>query len=117
MPTDTLSTPLHPQVQALIDAADPRRPKLYELAPEAARAQAAGVAALIGRGPEVATVDDVVIAVRGETIPARLYAPRRSQATVVWFHGGGWVIGGLDTHDAMCRTLANAGQCRVVSVA
>jgi acetyl esterase len=61
MPTDTLRSSLHPQVQAFIDAADPRRPKLYELAPEAARAQAAGVAALIGPGPDVATVDDVAI--------------------------------------------------------
>jgi acetyl esterase len=117
MPTDTLSKPLHPQVQAFLDAADPRRPKLYELEPEAARAQAAGAAALIGPGPEVASVDEIVIAVGDGTIPARVYAPERSQATIVWFRGGGWVIGGLDTHDAMCRTLANAADCTVVSVA
>jgi acetyl esterase len=117
MPTDTLSKTLHPQVRAFIDAADPRRPKLYELTPEAARAQTAGVVALIGQGPDVATVDDIVIAVRDGTIPARVYAPERSHATIVWLHGGGWVIGGLDTHDAMCRTLANAAHCTVVSVA
>src|SRR5262245_13467746 len=117
MPIDTLSKTLHPQVQAFVDAADPRRPKLYELTPEEARAQTAGVAALIGRGPDVATVDDIAIAVRDGTIPARVYAPERSQGTIVWFHGGGWVIGGLDTHDAMCRTLANAADCTVVSVA
>jgi acetyl esterase/lipase len=62
-------------------------------------------------------VHDVVIPVRGATIPARIYAPRRSRGTVVWFHGGGWVVGGLDTHDAMCRTLADATRCTVVSVA
>ena len=117
MPIDTLSSTLHPQVQAFIDAADPRRPRLYELEPAAARAQVAGVVALIGPGPDVATVDDVVIAVRDGTVPARVYAPERSHATIVWFHGGGWVIGGLDTHDAMCRTLANAAHCTVVSVA
>jgi acetyl esterase/lipase len=117
MPTETLSKPLHPQVQAFIDAADSSRPKLHELEPAAARAQAAGVADLIGQGPDVANVDDVVIPVRDGTIPARVYAPQRSHATVVWFHGGGWVIGGLDTHDAMCRTLAHAAQSTIVSVA
>jgi acetyl esterase len=104
-------------VQAFIDAADPRRPRLYELPPAVARDQAAGLAALIGDGPDVATVTDVGIAVGDATIPARVYAPQRSDATVVWFHGGGWVIGGIDTHDAMCRTLANAARSTVVSVA
>ena len=113
----TIRHPLHPQMQAFIDEADPRRPKLYELEPAAARAQAAGAVALIGPGPAVATVRDVGIPAGDVTIPARVYEPDESQGTIVWFHGGGWVIGGLDTHDAMCRTLANAAHCTVVSVA
>ena len=117
MTYETTRRPLHPQVQAFIDQADPRRPRLYELDPAAARAQAAGVAALIGPGPAVAAVRDVGIPAGDATIPARIYRPDESQGTVVWFHGGGWVIGGLDTHDAMCRTLANAAHCTVVSVA
>jgi acetyl esterase/lipase len=117
MTYETIRRPLHPQVQAFIDAADPRRPKLYELQPAAARAQAAGVAALIGPGPAVAAVRDVGIPAGDVTIPARVYGSDESQGTIVWFHGGGWVIGGLDTHDAMCRTLANAAHCTVVSVA
>ena len=117
MAIENIALPLHPQVRAFISAADPSRAKLHELEPEAARAQAAGVVSLIGPGPEVADVHDVVIPVRGATIPARIYAPRRSRGTVVWFHGGGWVVGGLDTHDAMCRTLADATRCTVVSVA
>jgi acetyl esterase len=83
------------------------------MTPAAARADAAGLAALIGRGPDVAGVHDVAIG----PLPARVYAPADPLATVVWFHGGGWVIGGLETHDAMCRTLANAAQATVVSVA
>jgi acetyl esterase len=106
--------PLHPQVQALVDAAGPHSPQLHELAPAAARARASGLAALIGPGPDLARVDDVVIA---GTIPARVYAPDDPRATVIWFHGGGWVICGLDTHDAMCRTLARAARSTVVSVA
>jgi len=120
MTYETIRRPLHPQVQAFIDQADPRRPKLYELEPAAARAQAAGAVALIGPGPAVATVRDVAIPAGDVTIPAipaRVYEPGGSQGTIVWFHGGGWVIGGLDTHDAMCRTLANAAHCTVVSVA
>jgi len=117
MTSETIRRPLHPQVQAFIDEADPRRPKLYELEPAAARAQAAGAVALIGPGPAVATVRDVGIPAGDVTIPARVYEPDESQGTIVWFHGGGWVIGGLDTHDAMCRTLANAAHCTVVSVA
>ena len=58
MTNETIRRPLHPQVQAFIDEADPRRPKLYELEPAAARAQAAGAVALIGPGPAVATVRD-----------------------------------------------------------
>ena len=117
MTFETTMRPLHPQVQAFIDEADPSRPKLYELEPVAARAQAAGAAALIGPGPAVASVRDVGIPAGDVTIPARVYGPAGSQGTIVWFHGGGWVIGGLDTHDAMCRTLANAAHCTVVSVA
>jgi acetyl esterase len=89
----------------------------YDKTPLQARDEAAGLAALIGRGPDVAQVHDEAIPVRGATIPARVYAPERPEATIVWFHGGGWVIGGLDTHDAMCRTLANAARSTVVSVA
>jgi acetyl esterase len=117
MANENIALALHPQVKAFIGTADPSRPKLHELEPEAARAQAAGVVSLIGPGPEVADVHDVVIPVRGATIPARIYAPRRSRGTLVWFHGGGWVVGGLDTHDPMCRTLADAARCTVVSVA
>src|SRR5262245_2509479 len=117
MSIEPTALPLHPQVKGVISATDPSRPKLHELEPEAARAQAAGVVARIGPGPEVADVDDVGIPVRDATIPARIYAPRRSGGTVVWFHGGGWVVGGLDTHDSMCRTLAAAARCTVVSVA
>jgi acetyl esterase len=75
------------------------------------------MAGLIGPGPAVAAVRDVGIPAGDATIPARVYSPDESQGTIVWFHGGGWVIGGLDTHDAMCRTLANAARCTVVSLA
>ena len=56
----------------------------------------------------------------GGVLPARLYSPDKAPTGLlpglVFFHGGGLVAGSLDTHDAMCRTLAAAAACRVVSV-
>lgn len=57
---------------------------------------------------------------RGE-IPLRLYRPLGSAAGeyvpgLVYFHGGGWLLGGLDSHDGICRILANGARCTVVSV-
>ena len=56
----------------------------------------------------------------GATIPLRLYrgaATSRGEIlpAFVYFHGGGWVIGNIDTHDSLCRYLANAARCIVVS--
>jgi acetyl esterase len=57
----------------------------------------------------------------GGTIPLRLYRPMGSQAAdvlpvLVYYHGGGWVIGDLDTHDVLCRELCNGSGCAVVAV-
>jgi acetyl esterase len=57
----------------------------------------------------------------GSDIPIRIYWPRAAQAAellpvLVWFHGGGFVIGDLDTHDSACRLLANRADCMVVAV-
>jgi acetyl esterase len=57
----------------------------------------------------------------GAEIPLRLYrgvtpASGDLLPALVYFHGGGWVIGDLDTHDSLCRHLANAARCAVVSV-
>lgn len=50
-------------------------------------------------------------------VPARLYVPRQdSDALLVWFHGGGWVIGELDTYESVCRVLAEKAGVRVLSV-
>jgi acetyl esterase len=111
-------TPLHPQVTAFLEmAAEMGLPRLYELDPVAARAQVEQMEPVIGPGPEVATVEDIAIPVGDGEIPGRRYAPERSNATIVWFHGGGWVVAGLGSHDAMCRILANAAEATVVSVA
>jgi acetyl esterase len=70
------------------------------------------------RSEEVASVDDRTIPGPAGAIPVRVYRP--SDATglpvIVYFHGGGWTIGSLETHDNSCRALTNAVDCVVVSV-
>ena len=66
------------------------------------------------RGPAVATVETIAI---DTSVRARVYAiSAEPNGTILFLHGGGFVIGSLETHDAMCRTLAVAGGARVVAV-
>jgi acetyl esterase len=72
--------------------------------------------------PELKSVQALAIPSPAGPIPARLYAPRTLRQTgglapgLVFFHGGGWVIGNLDSHDVVCRTLAHEGELIVISV-
>jgi acetyl esterase len=108
---------LHPQVAAFLAEAEASgEPPLYELSPADARAQVDQIIDEIGPGPELANVSEVRIDLGEGSIPGRVYEPGGADAELVWFHGGGWVLAGLDTHDAMCRMLANASGCRITSV-
>jgi len=104
---------LHPQAQMIVDAfTSLGLPSLDTLEPAEAREQM--------RSRRVPT-DDVVheIAdVDADGVPCRMYRPssRTDLPVLVYLHGGGWVIGDLDTHDAPCRSLANASGCAVLSV-
>ncbi|HSD53682.1 MAG TPA: alpha/beta hydrolase, partial [Burkholderiales bacterium] len=71
--------------------------------------------------PEVARVADLRASGPAGDIPVRLYRPLGSPdgeplPVLVYFHGGGWTIGDLDTHDVPCREFANLARCAVVSV-
>jgi acetyl esterase len=71
--------------------------------------------------PAVAQVEDLQIEGLHGPIGLRWYRPAGSLATeqlpgLVYLHGGGWVIGDLDTHDTLCRELANRARCAVVAV-
>ena len=70
---------------------------------------------------EVARVDDRVVPGPGGDVPVRVYTPAEAvggdaAALLLWLHGGGWVIGDLDTADATARALANRSGAVVVSV-
>jgi acetyl esterase len=82
------------------------------------RAGLAALPALFGDPEEVTLVQEQTVdGARGE-IPVRIYQPGRAGpfGALVWFHGGGFVIGSLDTHDHVCRELANRAECIVVAV-
>jgi acetyl esterase len=108
---------LHPQAKAFLAGIEASgAPPLYELTPEEARAGTRMMTELIGDGPQIATVEDFTIATTAGEISARRYVPENAPATILWIHGGGWVVCDLNTHDAVCRILAKSSGCRVIAV-
>ncbi|MGH2975889.1 MAG: alpha/beta hydrolase [Solirubrobacterales bacterium] len=88
---------------------------------EQARAENREEAPILSGPPQpMARVEAVTIPGPAGDLPARLYvalgAPRPPQPLLVYYHGGGWVIGDLDTHDGACRFLAEHSGCRVLSI-
>jgi acetyl esterase len=109
--------PLHPQAKAFLAGIEASgAPPLHELSPEEARAATGMITELMGAGPRVATVEDFTIATTAGEIGARHYEPEDAAGTILWMHGGGWVICDLDTHDAVCRLLASTSGCRLIAV-
>jgi acetyl esterase len=81
-------------------------------------AKADAMAALSGPVQEVARVEDRTIPGPAQPIPIRTYWPSTAHnlPALVYYHGGGWVIGTLDSIDRSCRALANASGCVLISV-
>jgi acetyl esterase len=84
-----------------------------------ARAQLELRRTLAGPGVSGVRTREVDIPADGDPVPARLYEPvslAPGSPLLVYFHGGGWVIGSVETHDPVCRYLARNAQVRVLSV-
>ena len=109
---------LHRDARQFLDVlAGSDAPPLTSITPAEAREGSAFFVDLIGAGPDVAVVRDIEIPGPNGVIPARLYEPTQNPVgTVVYYHGGGWVLGCLDEFDAVCQALAVASGARVVSV-
>ena len=109
---------VHPQAQQILDGkAASGAPPLWELAPDEARAGVEANNAMIPAGPDIESVRDIVIPSQAGGMPARVYSPSASApGLVVYYHGGGWVVGSLDGWDSSVRALAVASGCDVVSV-
>jgi acetyl esterase len=115
---------LHPHAKALLDMMVERGiPPTHTLTPADARAFYRERRAVTQPDPpDIGEVRDLSATGPQGPIPLRLYHPeaaaRRAKAppVLVYFHGGGWVIGDLDTHDTLCRQLALASGVAVVAV-
>lgn len=114
---------LDPQVAAFIaKAIAAGTPPYWQLSPPAARQLFRDTRAAVSPpAPPVSRVDDLAMPGPGGPLRLRHYRPSRSPVSavlpvLVYFHGGGWVIGDLDTHDIACRLYANTAGCAVVSV-
>jgi acetyl esterase len=111
--------PLHPSAAAIL----PLMQQGLELTPDTtpddvrARLAAASVSGMMPV-PEVHAVEDRVVPGSGGDVPVRIYRPSAAPTlpVILWFHGGGWVLGSIDTHDNHCRHLARDVGAIVVSV-
>ena len=112
--------PLNSQVEALLQfMADQPLLDFDQSSPADVRA-AYDQSVMQGEPPKVAVVTDVLLPLEGRTLQGRLYVPEGAEDTpplTLYFHGGGWVIGTLDTHDATCRAIAQKSQSAVLSIA
>jgi acetyl esterase len=112
--------PMHPQAQTMLDVMSEFGLVINESTDPIAIRQAIEEFAKAGRAAAepVAYVEDRTVPGPAGEIPVRAYRPSDEPAlpVLVWFHGGGWTIGSLETHDLSCRSLANAVGCIVVSV-
>jgi acetyl esterase len=114
--------PLDPLVKAFLDQmkAVPG-PKMSEAGPEVARATFDGLMQMVGpKDVPVGGTRNVVVPSATGGIPIRVYSPVASgnepMPALVYYHGGGFVIGNIESHDGLCRMMANEGGFRVISV-
>jgi len=114
---------LDPHVRAFLDViAAAGGPRLWQLtAAEARQTQLALAAVADVKDVPIGRVDDSELPGAGGPLRFRSYTPAAPAEAplpcLVYFHGGGFIMGDLDTHDGLCRMLANASGCRVISVA
>ena len=111
--------PLDPQTEAMIASVAGGKPVDQMTVQEMRDALESRVAVTGGPPEPVASVSEAQVPGTDGSIPVRVYVPDGGTAprpALVFFHGGGWVRGSLNTHDNLCRSLANGAACVVVSV-
>jgi len=115
-----MATALDPQMKIILDAFNAAGPMF--LRAETAEQARAKMRALLEANqipaPAIYRVEDRHIAGADGQIAARIYTPEGSppMGVLLYFHGGGWVLGDLESHDRVCRALANGAGCVVVSI-
>jgi len=116
--------PLNPKIAQVLDMiARAKRPAFHEMTPQEARVAYAKSAQILDLDPlPLARVEDFTVTARdGAPLRARCYQPFEAHwyapaPALLYFHGGGFTIGSIETHDALCRMLAARAECFVISV-
>ena len=113
--------PLHPQVELVLQKIKQAgNPEYWQMTPQQARDFHNQKAAILDAKPEpVFRAEDRTLPGPAGAIPVRVFTPRASKTplpVLVWLHGGGHVVGSLDSYDSVCRQLALRADCIVVSV-
>src|SRR5437588_6391770 len=111
--------PLDPEAKAVIDQAVAAGiVALNSLSPAEARRVSSETFATMAIREEVAKVENRKVPGPGGDIPVRIYWPSGSGPfpLLIFCHGGGWVIGDLESHDALCRSMTNAAGYVTVAV-
>lgn len=111
--------PLNPAVQGLLEqVAAQNSPPLPTQGVELVRQGYVAARGFLSEKPEVANVEDRMLPGPAGDIPVRIFTPvgEAPYPILVYYHGGGWVIGDLETSDGISRSFANAASCIVVAV-
>jgi acetyl esterase len=113
--------PLDPLVKAFLDRATQiPRPKAWDVPPAIARQSFAGMMQITGpKDVAVGKAENLTIPGPAGAIRARSYAPVAAAGplpTLIYFHGGGFVVGSLESHDGLCRLFTAEGGFRVIAV-
>lgn len=109
---------LDPQVKALLDGLALIKVPSYDVIPPALARQFMVKQAETHRKEPVASVEDRTVEGPHGEVPIRIYKPETAgpHPALVFYHGGGWVLGSIETHDALCRSLTRLAECVVISV-
>jgi acetyl esterase len=113
---------LYQELSAFLDMVDEGRqagrPALHELPVIRAREEFEAASETLKAGAPQMPVKQLALDLPGRTLPARLYrpAPVHNTPVLLYFHGGGYTVGSLDSHDGLCRTLADACGCAILAI-
>jgi acetyl esterase len=112
---------LDTNVKSLLDMlAASGQPKLWDLTPPDARKMALQLTSMVEGKEPIGKIENRTLPGPAGPLPFRVYTPVAANdepsGGIIYFHGGAWVFGDLDTQDGMCRALANESGCRLASV-